>query len=464
MAERVILHVYDLSQGMARQMSPMLLGKVIDGIWHTGVEVFGREFYFGGGICADLPSCTPYGAPVQTIEMGITQKRADEFQMFLHSVQSTFSMETYHILDNNCNNFSDACCRFLLGKSIPQYILDLPNEAMNSPMGSMLRPMIENMSNQVRNASLGHQIDQGGRPGGQLAHPAGQMSQPPAVSSSTIRAEMEALARDPARHPVLLSRINRELVEKKLHELDPLVPNSTGGHPIAPDLLCEAYERLKHTPEKVFPVLDLLRVAALDGDHPSAESGHQWRSIARVARDAAQRFCGLADSFVPARMMTLRLLVNVFGPNQLLRAMLEQFDSKEEELKELFSVAVCSTLAMENVSTACAQTAACVAENLCGVPFRTSSNSVIRSLGEDVETQLIAAVGERLNRTQWSESRSIEVRHLLTALALLLLHSEHALLIAQTIELQVSSLFSESTVSDAAIRELALKCHRLLCG
>lgn len=41
----VTLHVYDLSQGMARQLSPAFLGRQIDGIWHTGIEVYGREYY-----------------------------------------------------------------------------------------------------------------------------------------------------------------------------------------------------------------------------------------------------------------------------------------------------------------------------------------------------------------------------------------------------------------------------------
>lgn len=38
----VTLRVYDLSGGMARQLSPALLGKQIDGIWHTGVLVYGK--------------------------------------------------------------------------------------------------------------------------------------------------------------------------------------------------------------------------------------------------------------------------------------------------------------------------------------------------------------------------------------------------------------------------------------
>ena len=49
-AQRVKLLVYDLSRGMASQMSEQFLGQRIDGIWHTGVEVFGNEYFFGGGI------------------------------------------------------------------------------------------------------------------------------------------------------------------------------------------------------------------------------------------------------------------------------------------------------------------------------------------------------------------------------------------------------------------------------
>jgi hypothetical protein len=51
----VKLHVYDLSQGMARQMSQAFLGKYIEGIWHTGIVVYDTEFFFGGGICSGAP-------------------------------------------------------------------------------------------------------------------------------------------------------------------------------------------------------------------------------------------------------------------------------------------------------------------------------------------------------------------------------------------------------------------------
>lgn len=39
---KIELAVYDLSNGLAAQMSQAILGQYIEGIWHTGVIVFNR--------------------------------------------------------------------------------------------------------------------------------------------------------------------------------------------------------------------------------------------------------------------------------------------------------------------------------------------------------------------------------------------------------------------------------------
>ena len=51
----VVLHLYDLSQGMARTMSAALLGRQVEGIWHTGVVVHGASS--ASLLAALLPAC-----------------------------------------------------------------------------------------------------------------------------------------------------------------------------------------------------------------------------------------------------------------------------------------------------------------------------------------------------------------------------------------------------------------------
>jgi len=64
------------------------------------------------------------------------------FLAYLEEISPKFSMHTYNLLTNNCNNFTDTCSEFLTGSKIPDYITGLPEHALNSPLGAQLRPMI----------------------------------------------------------------------------------------------------------------------------------------------------------------------------------------------------------------------------------------------------------------------------------------------------------------------------------
>ncbi|XP_012476328.1 uncharacterized protein LOC105792344 isoform X1 [Gossypium raimondii] len=147
---KVTLNVYDLSQGMARQLSMTLLGKVIEGIWHTGIVVYGNEYYFGGGIQHIPAGTAPYGRPIKAIDLGVTHVPKDLFEMYLQEISPRYTAETYSLLTHNCNNFSNEVAQFLVGTNIPDYILQLPNEVMSSPMGSLLMPMIQNLETTLR--------------------------------------------------------------------------------------------------------------------------------------------------------------------------------------------------------------------------------------------------------------------------------------------------------------------------
>lgn len=63
-SHKVTLLVYDLSGGMAKSLSLGFIGKQIDGIWHTGIAAYGKEYFFGGGICCTDIKQSPYGVPV----------------------------------------------------------------------------------------------------------------------------------------------------------------------------------------------------------------------------------------------------------------------------------------------------------------------------------------------------------------------------------------------------------------
>lgn len=77
-----------------------------------------------------------YGMPpVDVVSLGTTSVPIERFERFLREISPRFTAATYDLLANNCNNFSNELATFLLGTGIPQHILDLPNEALSTPLG-----------------------------------------------------------------------------------------------------------------------------------------------------------------------------------------------------------------------------------------------------------------------------------------------------------------------------------------
>jgi hypothetical protein len=162
---------------MASQMSTAILGQRIDGIWHTGVVVFGIEYYFGGGV-----QKVPEGSfsrqnglqPSQMLSLGNTTKTRAELETWLETIRHRYTQQTYDLINHNCNNFSDEVAKWLMSRDtgIPAFIVDLPRTIFSTPMGAMIRPMIEGMQNQVNNmgGSVGgldpfsHSSNFGGQP------------------------------------------------------------------------------------------------------------------------------------------------------------------------------------------------------------------------------------------------------------------------------------------------------------
>jgi len=198
----VKLYIYDLSQGMATQLAPML-GFPIEGIWHTALVVHGFEWYFGGGggIVHSLPGTTELREPLRIIELGATDLNLPQLQDYLSTLgRERFRGDRYHLFENNCNNFSDVVARHLTGKGIPGYILELPEMVKNSPIAQLIAPIIEQATPTVGDSVHGTS---------------------PSNSSSVVESAAVKFVHFPHKDFITFpQKIDREKVEGKLRELN----------------------------------------------------------------------------------------------------------------------------------------------------------------------------------------------------------------------------------------------------
>eukprot|EP00873_Tetraselmis_striata_P001339 jgi/Tetstr1/421603/TSEL_012544.t1 len=119
----VIVNVYDLAPGNKYTYGCGL------GIFHSGVEVYGVEYAFGGheyntsGIFATNPRDAP--GPVQfreSIVIGETTLSQQEVQLLVHRLGETFKGNRYHLLERNCNHFTDELSMQLTNKHAPGWV------------------------------------------------------------------------------------------------------------------------------------------------------------------------------------------------------------------------------------------------------------------------------------------------------------------------------------------------------
>ena len=116
-------------------MSMAMVGKQVDIIPHTGVVIWGKEFFFGGGICI-TPAGQAMALPVcEVIPAGETTKTEDDLNAFLVANSHRFTTSTYNLLEWNCNHFSNEVVKFLTeGKmTVPDRIVNVAAEALSTP-------------------------------------------------------------------------------------------------------------------------------------------------------------------------------------------------------------------------------------------------------------------------------------------------------------------------------------------
>ena len=145
--QTVLLYQYDLTNGMATKIAKFMTGKDIEAIWHTSLVVYGNEYFFGGGICIGQPKCTPYGIPIKESVFGKTKKTQEEFEKYLKSIDDKYNEQTYHLINNNCNHFTNDICIFLCGKGLPDEILNQHKSLSDTAFGKFILEKVQNLSN-----------------------------------------------------------------------------------------------------------------------------------------------------------------------------------------------------------------------------------------------------------------------------------------------------------------------------
>mmetsp|Transcript_25169 Transcript_25169/g.63872 ORF Transcript_25169/g.63872 Transcript_25169/m.63872 type:complete len:407 (-) Transcript_25169:54-1274(-) len=197
---KVQAYVYDITQGMAARMSPMLLGKTIDIVPHTGIVVFGKEYFFGSGPCVGEPGKSVPVPTSQILDLGETSKTCEELEAYIQGVLAKeHTSENYNLLSHNCNHYANDVAKFLLdGKGIPESIVNIAEEALSTPQGQSLRVMIEKMEAGMR-SNMG---------GGSALNPFGDVGSGSAAApampaaAGAVDPELEAALTELSKQPV----------------------------------------------------------------------------------------------------------------------------------------------------------------------------------------------------------------------------------------------------------------------
>lgn len=142
----VYVHVYDLVYDINQYLYPLGLG-----IYHSSVEIHGKEYAFGGhayNVSGVFSSSTPGRPPPgmfaqqqgggigiqhrERLLIGSTSKSEREVEETIALMGTTeFRGNQYHLLQMNCNTFTSELVYRLTGKHVPGWINRLASIAVS---------------------------------------------------------------------------------------------------------------------------------------------------------------------------------------------------------------------------------------------------------------------------------------------------------------------------------------------
>lgn len=116
----VLVHAYDLWGHSSRLPRLVNAGSTRFGLFHTGIEVYGREWYFCGtdsqfhGVyCMPEPRNHPVHRYCKTVSLGQTQLSRQDLEQLMPDIREKWFGRSYHPLRRNCHYFTDFMCKVL---------------------------------------------------------------------------------------------------------------------------------------------------------------------------------------------------------------------------------------------------------------------------------------------------------------------------------------------------------------
>lgn len=125
----VYVHVYDLWGCQYRFPRLLNAGSTRFGLFHTGVEVYGREWYFCGtdeqvkhGVYSmPKPKHHPIHRYCKSVYMGRTQLRRCDLEELIPMLREKWPGTSYNPMQRNCHHFTDFFCKILGFRNAPAF-------------------------------------------------------------------------------------------------------------------------------------------------------------------------------------------------------------------------------------------------------------------------------------------------------------------------------------------------------
>ncbi|XP_065920143.1 desumoylating isopeptidase 1 homolog isoform X2 [Dysidea avara] len=120
------------------------------GIHHTGIEVYGIEYAYGGHAFDDtgVYEMSPRneeevcGEVIFNVSLfvGKTDLSESQARTRIYQIAEQFSGNTYHLLTRNCNHFTQEVCQELTGEILPSWVNRLAKVSSYIPFVNSFLP------------------------------------------------------------------------------------------------------------------------------------------------------------------------------------------------------------------------------------------------------------------------------------------------------------------------------------